>query len=119
MIRVVFEGSLEDVHQAMHAFIQREATSPAKTEKVATVPKKEKVAEEKAAPTEEKKAAEAAVATLNDVKESITAMLADTKVGKEGIIKLFAEHFAPAKKGSELKESDYPVFIAKAKALLA
>jgi hypothetical protein len=77
-------------------------------------PAKAKVAE---APAETKPAA-TSVPTVEDVKATITQMLAVEKIGKPGVITFFANHYAPAKKASELPAEKYGEFITKAKELM-
>lgn len=121
MVEVRFQGTASEVLADISRFASEKGLTVADTGKVAKEPKKEKVTEE-AAPKSEGKAekSQETAPDINTVKATITEMLAHAKVGKEGVIKLFADHFAPAKKASELPADPkvYASFVEKAKELM-
>lgn len=118
MVQVHIEGSAEDVRKQMQVLLGGSVS----TAEVATpAPKKEKkTAEVPAEPNAEAKPEAkvekpAATATFQDVKDIIPTVIA--KLGKSGIVELL-EKFG-AKKGSELKETQYAEFLSAAKKALA
>jgi hypothetical protein len=71
--------------------------------------------------TAEAKPATPGVPTVDDVRGVISKMVDHAKIGKPGVAKFFADHFAPAKKASDLPADAavYASFIDKAAALLS
>lgn len=120
MVEVRFQGTANEVLADISRFASEKSLTAGDTAKVTKEAKKEKVTDtpsETKTPPEKK---EDAAPDINTVKATITEMLAHAKVGKEGVIKLFADHFAPAKKASELPADPkvYAAFVEKAKALM-
>ena len=109
MIRITFEGSAPDIRNEMRDWLVGTSDTPTVR---TTKAKKETVANQPAEPAVE------ASPTVESVKSAIIDLLAIEAIGKPGVIKLFADHFAPAKKASELKPGEYASFVQKAKALI-
>lgn len=109
MVTITFTGTVDEVRDDMHKFVSGVQTTPAplsqSLEKKLS-PKKE------AEPTAPVVAATPGVSRLDEAKALIPGLI--KKITKEGMVKLFAERFAPHSKASDLSAAQLEVFITTA-----